>query len=106
MGDICKACGHEHQGKRLAYICIGCPCHEKPGGDDALTEDKAKAIVMDVYARARAEVNRMRARLAAFEEREPLVQNLLHRFEHEGGRGFVDLSEEIGAILDFKLEGS
>lgn len=26
----CEACGHEHQGERLAYICIGCPCPEKP----------------------------------------------------------------------------
>lgn len=27
----CKACGHQHQGVRLAYICIGCPCPETPG---------------------------------------------------------------------------
>lgn len=22
----CTECGHDHQGARLAYICIGCPC--------------------------------------------------------------------------------
>ncbi len=27
----CASCGHEHQGPRLAFICIGCPCQELPG---------------------------------------------------------------------------
>ncbi len=27
---MCHACGHEHTGRRLAYICIGCPCPSKP----------------------------------------------------------------------------
>ena len=27
----CPSCHHEHQGKSLAYICIGCPCPERPG---------------------------------------------------------------------------
>lgn len=33
MNEIqpCAKCGHEHQGARWAYICIGCPCPETPG---------------------------------------------------------------------------
>jgi hypothetical protein len=27
----CPACGHEHQGEPLAFICIGCACPETPG---------------------------------------------------------------------------
>lgn len=27
----CPKCGHQHTGKRLAYICIGCPCDYRPG---------------------------------------------------------------------------
>ncbi len=26
---MCHECGHRHQGRRLAYICIGCPCKSK-----------------------------------------------------------------------------
>lgn len=28
---LCSTCEHDHQGDRLAYICIGCPCPETPG---------------------------------------------------------------------------
>lgn len=31
----CNACGHEHQGAALAYICVGCPCPERPAPDEA-----------------------------------------------------------------------
>lgn len=33
MADLgsCRACGHKHQGKKLAFICIGCACPETPG---------------------------------------------------------------------------
>jgi len=31
----CPECGHVHQGAQFAYICIGCPCPETPGRDDA-----------------------------------------------------------------------
>jgi hypothetical protein len=24
----CNACGHQHTGRRLGYICIGCPCQQ------------------------------------------------------------------------------
>lgn len=27
---MCSACGHQHAGIRWAYICIGCPCEERP----------------------------------------------------------------------------
>ena len=27
--STCKACGHEHAGEELAYICVGCPCTEE-----------------------------------------------------------------------------
>lgn len=27
----CTGCGHTHQGRGLDYICIGCPCPERPG---------------------------------------------------------------------------
>ncbi len=27
----CAKCKHEHTGKKFAYICIGCPCLERPG---------------------------------------------------------------------------
>lgn len=30
----CKKCGHDHQGKRLGFICIGCPCDERPGAEN------------------------------------------------------------------------
>lgn len=26
----CASCGHEHEGARMANICIGCPCGAKP----------------------------------------------------------------------------
>lgn len=29
--QICKACGHEHCGVAFAFICVGCPCGERPG---------------------------------------------------------------------------
>lgn len=31
----CSRCGHTHQGKALAYICIGCPCAWRPSGPEA-----------------------------------------------------------------------
>ena len=31
MGTKCEACGHQHAGADLAYICIGCPCSAQPG---------------------------------------------------------------------------
>lgn len=27
----CTGCGHQHAGRELAYICVGCPCPETPG---------------------------------------------------------------------------
>jgi hypothetical protein len=27
----CDKCDHDHQGEHLAFICIGCPCPERPG---------------------------------------------------------------------------
>ncbi len=27
---MCHECGHEHTGRRLGYICIGCRCQSKP----------------------------------------------------------------------------
>lgn len=27
---ICEKCGHEHAGRELAHICIGCPCDVRP----------------------------------------------------------------------------
>lgn len=30
MAQICKACGHEHASVRFGFICIGCPCEERP----------------------------------------------------------------------------
>lgn len=29
--DYCPVCGHTHQGRALAFICVGCPCPETPG---------------------------------------------------------------------------
>lgn len=37
----CPSCGHVHAGKRLAYICIGCPCPETPGKPKAPQPDGA-----------------------------------------------------------------
>lgn len=37
----CSECHHEHQGASLAYICVGCPCPERPG---APVEGAAKTI--------------------------------------------------------------
>lgn len=34
MGVKCGACGHEHAGADLAYICIGCPCPARPGREE------------------------------------------------------------------------
>lgn len=28
--DACESCGHVHAGVDLAFICIGCPCEERP----------------------------------------------------------------------------
>jgi hypothetical protein len=33
-GWDCVKCGHRHSGRTLAYICIGCPCDEKPPQDN------------------------------------------------------------------------
>lgn len=30
-GQTCKSCGHEHTGVAFAFICVGCPCEERPG---------------------------------------------------------------------------
>lgn len=30
----CPKCGHQHAGRELAFICVGCPCPERPGSDD------------------------------------------------------------------------
>ncbi len=30
----CDKCGHTHAGIALGYICVGCPCEERPGADD------------------------------------------------------------------------
>ena len=30
-GENCAACGHEHMGADLAFVCVGCPCPERPG---------------------------------------------------------------------------
>ncbi|HKQ65984.1 MAG TPA: hypothetical protein VJZ73_13300 [Methylomirabilota bacterium] len=27
----CSACGHQHGGRDVAYVCVGCPCPETPG---------------------------------------------------------------------------
>jgi hypothetical protein len=35
----CNKCNHEHQGKRLGHICIGCPCDERPGCEHVRYED-------------------------------------------------------------------
>jgi hypothetical protein len=44
----CNACGHQHVGKHMAFICIGCPCPETPGRDDNgavnLSDDMAAAL--------------------------------------------------------------
>jgi hypothetical protein len=32
-GATCSSCGHEHQGERWGYICIGCPCTETEARD-------------------------------------------------------------------------
>jgi hypothetical protein len=37
---ICSSCGHAHQGKHLAFICIGCPCPERPGREEASRKDQ------------------------------------------------------------------
>lgn len=45
VGFKCTSCGHSHSGKRLAYVCIGCPCGMIPdfdkithGDDDAVLD--------------------------------------------------------------------
>ena len=30
----CQVCGHVHRGGDLAFICVGCPCTERPGRPD------------------------------------------------------------------------
>lgn len=32
----CRACGHEHAGADLAFICVGCPCSAQPGREECL----------------------------------------------------------------------
>ena len=39
MGIKCGACGHEHTGPELAFICIGCPCPAQPGREQRREED-------------------------------------------------------------------
>lgn len=45
--NSCIACGHEHQGAKHAYICIGCPCPERPGQSEEVEdpEDDAYACL-------------------------------------------------------------
>lgn len=43
----CPACGHEHGGHDVGYICVGCPCPETPGRqelapDGCLATDHAR----------------------------------------------------------------
>ena len=32
LTEKCAECGHGHAGARMAYICVGCPCPERPVG--------------------------------------------------------------------------
>lgn len=31
QAETCSACDHQHGGEDVAFICIGCPCDERPG---------------------------------------------------------------------------
>lgn len=70
MTQECEACGHEHQGAELAYICIGCPCPAEPGRGaytEALereAERVAQAEAVELKA-LREEVLRLREAIAS-----------------------------------------
>jgi hypothetical protein len=85
----CKACGHEHQGAGLAYICIGCPCPEKrlaaydarePLVKTLLTISRAAPIIMRLadYHESAAEFQKRIDELSSFDlaERQAAPANL------------------------------
>lgn len=45
-GWHCETCGHQHAGKVLAYICIGCPCQETPPWRTALLTHVEEPMAM------------------------------------------------------------
>lgn len=36
-GAHCDACGHDHAGRSVGFICIGCPCDQRPGASPGPT---------------------------------------------------------------------
>lgn len=47
-GFRCEACGHDHQGERYAFVCIGCPCSRRDAAGSLHALDVARATFADV----------------------------------------------------------
>lgn len=79
----CNACGHEHRGAELAYICVGCPCEERPGFEAG----EAAAVELESEEATR-------------EDELDDVLRLLRRHDADQVRGITPptMSELIGAL--------
>ncbi len=55
----CPECGHQHQGASLAFICIGCPCPERPQPPAPASEaPQPPALTAEEIAEVRALIGR------------------------------------------------
>lgn len=41
QSETCTACGHQHAGAEIGFICVGCPCEERSAPDALVIESDA-----------------------------------------------------------------
>ena len=64
MAALCPSCGHEHQGRDLASICVGCPCAVREFPERKEVEASRAALHA---ANAARESDALRASIAALD---------------------------------------
>src|SRR5215467_7302110 len=50
QATVCPMCKHQHAGREFGFICVGCPCPERPmethqEGEETVPETKATAVI-------------------------------------------------------------